>query len=125
MPANYPHPVPNNNLNVILSPKGSDIANLPAPSQLVGDVTQWMKDNLAVGDSWINITEPGAVLVLANCELDVPYAGYARAEVLNGSMVNADINRLHNTWLLNNEAWLKNQRSPKMKTADPKFSYGP
>ncbi len=125
MAATYPHPIPNNNLNVVQNPTGATINNLPNVNQLVGDVAQWMTDNLAEGNSWINITEPGRVLVLANAQTDNPYPGFAHAEVLNGTMLNADILRLHTTWLRDNEAWLKSQRSPKLKAADPKFAYGP
>lgn len=119
----YPHPTPNMSLNVVSSPSGANITNLPSPASLVGDVATWMQDNMATGSSWINITLDGAVLVVANSTMDVPYSGMAQAEVLNGAINDAEIKRLHKLWEESNKQFLAAQRSPKLKSADPNFIY--
>lgn len=119
----YPHPTPNMNLNVIDHPTGASISGMPNLGALVGNVATWMQDNGTTGNSWVPITQPGAVLVVANAVTDNPYGGMARAEVLNGSMQHTEVSRLHQQWEQSNAAALKVHRSPKMQGADPKYAY--
>lgn len=115
MAATYPHPVPKQNLVVIARPTGPQISQMPSLGGLVGSVAQWMTDNLMTARSWVNITLPGAVMVLADGEEDTPYPGMGRATVLNATMHNADISSLHQTWLVEHALALSTHRSPKMK----------
>lgn len=128
MALSYPHPKPKTTLTVVDKPNGATISGIPTLATLVGNVDNWMKENGATGNSWVNIVAPGAVLVVANAELDIPYEGMARAEVLNGSINNAELSRLNDQWLLANKSMLSTHRSPKMKKmsekdADAKFLY--
>jgi len=124
MAVSYPHPTPEMNLTVVDSPTGASISEMPNLGALVGNVSTWMDDNGAKGTSWVPISRPGAVMVVANAQMDTPYPGMAAAEVLNGTMQHhAEMKKLHGEWELANQSFLSNHRSPKMKEADPNFTY--
>jgi hypothetical protein len=128
MKPHYPHRADDaipRSLTVVDKPSASTVDEIPNLGDLMGAVQEYLKEAQAdTARSQVVLNAPGVIFVLCNGEGDAPFAGWERAEVLNGSLKHGELSRTHTQWLGDNAKKLKAERSPKLQTADPKFVYG-
>jgi len=124
-----PHLVDNNipkQLNMVADPQPGIIDEIPALGTLVANVKALLKragivDKVAPA---VDITKPGAIFVLKKGVANTPFAGWERADVMNGDLNHPELKANHAAWVKQNQTYLEAQTSPKLKTADPNYLYG-
>lgn len=125
---NYPHPTPDPNAAKynVLTPTGAEVNQLPDLGTLAANVQAWLKEvdpSAPAIKSWAKLEEPGCVLIVGNGERTKPFAGFDRAQVLNGKVTNASYHGIHGVWRANNEKWINARPKFKEAQASPDYLY--